>query len=337
VKPIYKTTFVLLAASYCTVCFCVYSQDSVPKLIDYQGRLTDAGGQPLSNGVYSVRFELFDTFSLNSSLIWGRTYSTTVLGGQFNVVLGSAGGVSASNAAANDLSFAFTSPNRFLQLTVLTDGSGTNLLPTPIVNSPRQQMFSAPFSLKSENGNPPGAISAFPGNGAMAGWELCDGTARNGSDPKYAPLFAVIAKQYGTGDGGSNSFNLPDLRGRFVLGAGTGTNLSNRSLAATGGHEQLTLSVGNLPPHHHGINLTTDSSAVHNHQITVPDQLSLLNEFVISYNVRNVSTATASGPAHTHGVTGDTQDNGSGGVTNMANVPVDNMPPFLVLGFYIKL
>lgn len=84
------------------------AQDAVPKLINYQGRLTDAAGQPLPNGIYSVKLEIFagkDTAQPGgTNVIWGATYTNVVVvSGQFNVVLGAAGGTSVSGAAVNDL------------------------------------------------------------------------------------------------------------------------------------------------------------------------------------------------------------------------------------------
>ena len=50
----------------------------------------------------------------------------------------------------------------------------------------------------------------------MDGFLLCDGSAVNRET--YADLFAVIGTTFGEGDG-STTFNLPDLRGRFIQGA----------------------------------------------------------------------------------------------------------------------
>lgn len=72
--------------------------------------------------------------------------------------------------------------------------------------------------------------------GAPAGWLLCDGSAV--SRTEYATLFAAIGTTWGAGDG-STTFNLPDLRGRAAIGAGTGTSLTARTLGGTGGSEAL--------------------------------------------------------------------------------------------------
>lgn len=59
--------------------------------------------------------------------------------------------------------------------------------------------------------NPPAAFTS----GTSDGWLFCDGTAI--SRTTYAALFAQISTLYGTGDG-STTFNLPDCRGRFLVG-----------------------------------------------------------------------------------------------------------------------
>lgn len=122
------------------------AQDSAPKLVNYQGRLTNASGQPMADGSYKLRFSLYNTKDASQpgdTLVWGADYTVTVVGGQFNVVLGASGGVSATGAAVNDIGFAFTDPARYLQITVLTDNTGT-LLTTPQALSPRQQIMASP-------------------------------------------------------------------------------------------------------------------------------------------------------------------------------------------------
>lgn len=82
-----------------------------------------------------------------------------------------------------------------------------------------------------------------------AGWLLCDGRAVSRSI--YATLFAKIGTTYGAGDGGT-TFNLPDARGRSLIGTGQGSGLSARTLAQKGGAEVHTLAVGEMPSHSHG-------------------------------------------------------------------------------------
>lgn len=68
---------------------------------------------------------------------------------------------------------------------------------------------------------PAGAVMPFAMNSVPSGWLGADGTAVSRST--YAALFAAISTLYGAGDG-STTFNLPDLRGYFVRGAGTNSD-----------------------------------------------------------------------------------------------------------------
>lgn len=70
---------------------------------------------------------------------------------------------------------------------------------------------------------PTGAILPYGGSSAPTNFLLCDGTAV--SRVTYATLFGIISTSYGVGNG-STTFNLPDLRGRTTLGAGTGTKVA---------------------------------------------------------------------------------------------------------------
>lgn len=96
---------------------------------------------------------------------------------------------------------------------------------------------------------PVGAIIDHAGSSAPAGWAICDGSAVSRST--YSALFTAIGTTYGVGDG-STTFNLPDCRGRASIGAGTGSGLSARSLAATGGAETHVLTGSESPAHTHG-------------------------------------------------------------------------------------
>lgn len=61
-----------------------------------------------------------------------------------------------------------------------------------------------------------------------SGWLHCDGSAISRST--YAALFAVIGTQYGSGDG-STTFNLPDTRNFFPVGANADNGGSAKSTA----------------------------------------------------------------------------------------------------------
>lgn len=100
-----------------------------------------------------------------------------------------------------------------------------------------------------------GEIRIFAGNFAPAGWMFCEGQLLPISENET--LFQLIGTTYG-GDGES-TFALPDLRGRIPLHQGNGF-----ILAETGGVEEVTLTVSQIPAHSHpmlaSINVAQDTS-----------------------------------------------------------------------------
>ena len=92
--------------------------------------------------------------------------------------------------------------------------------------------------------DPAGRIEQYGGSSVPSGWLECDGSAV--SRATYARLFAAISTTWGAGDG-STTFNVPDFRGRTLIGKGTGSGLTARALAATGGEENHTLTQAELP------------------------------------------------------------------------------------------
>ncbi len=103
-----------------------------------------------------------------------------------------------------------------------------------------------------------GEIRVFSGNYVPEYWALCNGTTLPISGNEA--LFALIGTTYG-GNGASN-FGLPNLCGRAVIKAGTGTGLSPYNFAQQGGYEGVTLTAANLAPHSHTFTVcTSDSNA----------------------------------------------------------------------------
>jgi microcystin-dependent protein len=105
---------------------------------------------------------------------------------------------------------------------------------------------------------PPGDVIYLPGDivpcayptAVKTDWLECNG--QSVSRTTYAELFAAIGTTYGAGNG-TTTFNVPDLRGRTIVGAGAGAGLTNRVIAAIGGAELVALNSNTLPVHaHHG-------------------------------------------------------------------------------------
>src|SRR5512132_522188 len=87
-----------------------------------------------------------------------------------------------------------------------------------------------------------GEIRMLAGNFPPAGWAFCWGQLLPISENET--LFQLIGTTYG-GDGES-TFALPDMQGRIPIHQGNGF-----TLAETGGAEEITLTVQQLPAHTH--------------------------------------------------------------------------------------
>jgi microcystin-dependent protein len=87
-----------------------------------------------------------------------------------------------------------------------------------------------------------GEIRMFAGNFAPEGWLFCDGQTLPISENDT--LFQLIGTTYG-GDG-ETTFNLPDLQSRVPIHQGSGSVMGE-----TGGVEEVTLTVQQIPAHTH--------------------------------------------------------------------------------------
>jgi len=129
---------------------CLFSASAnaqtVPALVNYQGRLANPDGTALATGDYQLTFRVYDsaTNSAATNLVWGPQVFDGVAGqghggkipvvqGYFNVMLGP---VDTTNRSLAD---AFTATNRFVEIQV---GTNSSILP-------RQQILSAPYALNS--------------------------------------------------------------------------------------------------------------------------------------------------------------------------------------------
>jgi microcystin-dependent protein len=86
------------------------------------------------------------------------------------------------------------------------------------------------------------------------GWLFCDGASI--SKLTYANLFNAIGTTYG---GSDTSFNVPDIKGRVVVGTGSGSGLTSRSLGQKNGEETHILTIAEMPSHNHTSDATGGS------------------------------------------------------------------------------
>lgn len=97
-----------------------------------------------------------------------------------------------------------------------------------------------------------GQIMVLPYTFAPVNWLDCYGQTLPVS--QYAALYSLL----GTSFGGSINvnFKLPDLRGRVVIGEGSGPGLTPRRLGEASGTENVTMTTNQLPAHSHTITAT---------------------------------------------------------------------------------
>jgi microcystin-dependent protein len=160
---------------------------------------------------------------------------------------------------------------------------------------------------------PSGCIVPFAGATPPAGFVLCDGAAYDGTSGIYASLWKAIGTTWG--GTGQNSFFVPDFRGRSVLGAGQGTNLSNRNLGDYGGEESHVLTVDEMPTHDHVM-------SNNGNPLTTGNVWSGVAQTAYS-GIAQTSYGSVTGYQHT-GLSG----NGKGH---------NNMPPWAAVNYIIKL
>jgi microcystin-dependent protein len=139
------------------------------------------------------------------------------------------------------------------------------------------------------------------------GWLNCNGASLGTT--VYANLFGAIGYTYG---GSGSNFNIPDIRGRVGVGAGSAGGLSNRILGVTGGAETHTLSVNEMPSHSH--TLTRRSN---------PDNG--------AFDTNSAHATESSAATTDREVLGTFSTNATGG-----GLAHNNMQPFIVIHYFIK-
>lgn len=144
-----------------------------------------------------------------------------------------------------------------------------------------------------------GEIVPFVSATLPAGFLLCDGATYNRVD--YPGLYAALDPAYIVD---ADTFSVPDLRGRTLLGSGQGTGLTMRTFADAGGQESVALNEAQMP--------------AHTHWYTPP----ILNLDLEDVGVPDIQAAGI-------GLSTQTSSAGSGQAH-------ENMPPFLVVRYGVR-
>jgi len=161
-----------------------------------------------------------------------------------------------------------------------------------------------------------GEVQIFGFNFAPVSFALCAGQTI--SIAQNSALFALLGTTYG-GDG-IQTFKLPDLRGRVVVGMGAGPGLVQKSIGEMSGTENVTLLASQMPAHTHTLNAGAGSglgSPVGNFNGASRDGS---GQPVSNYT----NTATGTMNAQAVGMTG-------------SNQPHSNMQPYTVVNYCIAL
>ena len=325
--------------------------------------------------------------------------------GQFSTLVfsGTPGGTATVTIAPNTAQKTYSVRNQTDQTVVFTQGSGGNVsLPagrSAVIGCTGAGASSAVFDVTAlmntaTSANTAGAIVQRDGSGSFAGnastataWQTArnltingvaksvDGTANvafTGAETGAVPAGGIImwsgaVAAVPTGwflcDGANGT---PDLRGRFIAGAG-----GAYAPGTTGGADNVTLTEANLPSHTHSFSATTGAAGGHshtgttgtngNHRHTILNQDNQGNfggwsgNFLAkrnavggseNYNLNGTNTepsvgltsetgshshtfTTSSVGDHTHTVSGTTGATGSG-------TAVENRPSFYSLAYIMK-
>ena len=179
-----------------------------------------------------------------------------------------------------------------------------------------------------------------------SGYLLCDGSSQLQSD--YPLLFQAIGTIYGSGSG-SNTFSLPDLRGRVVAGkddmggsaAGVITSsqsnsddaISGTTLGDKGGDEVQDLQETHLPSHTHTVNSVTvfgwrgGGSGDGSQNAAGLQYAAVSNQGGATFKQATTNAVTTGTGTGTH--TASLANTGNG-------TAVNNMQPTIILNYIIK-
>jgi len=173
--------------------------------------------------------ETVDSLAITSSMLAGGAVTTNQLGSSAvtsekiansavtsaQIADGSIGGVDLANESITSA--------KILNGTITAADLGSN----SVTSAKIQDGTIALADLAQELKNllvPVGTIQAFGGasDKVPTGWLLCDGGPKLRNE--YPALFAVIGTDWGNPEGGSDQFNVPELRGTFLRGVSGNSN-----------------------------------------------------------------------------------------------------------------
>lgn len=207
---------------------------------------------------------------------------------------------------------------------------------------------------------PAGVIIAWGNAAPPTDWVVCDGTSY--LTATYPTLSAAIGTTYGVG---VNDFQVPDLRGRSILGqytAGTPTNrvtsVAAQVMGSVDGSGSVSIGSPQLPNHNHTASAVSDGShshsgttgngGNHNHDITTAKNFNLDGDgspnqaaHVIKTSQSWLSGLVDTIPNHNHtlSMNGKSNHTHTLNIANQGvlNPPHENAAPFQTVNYIIKV
>jgi hypothetical protein len=228
--------------------------DDTPTLMSYQGNLLDANGEPVGKSApvnKDVEFYVYDAEE-DGNTIWGEKQTVTVDNGYFSVILGE------GTKLVGDNLFEDMEPGK-----TDADARYIGLIVDGVDIKPRLRLLTTPYSQLSQH-----AVSAKNSGTAKvaAVAETLDNITDARSGYGFVPVGGIIMWSSASDaipegwlmcDGEDNT---PDLRGRFVMGAGPTSGKHNKfnwnndeKLGNKGGAKWVQLLPRHMATHKHGI------------------------------------------------------------------------------------
>lgn len=359
------------------------ARPEAPGLLTFQGSLVTADGTSIgeTDAVnYPVVFRVFDAVT-GGQLLWSEQQVVSVRKGAFSVVLGE--GNPYANEPRPSLASLFesgTTSDRFVEMTVRGVAAGeadatveprTRLLATAyalLANRARtaQDMVNGngvpvvrPLQDRvGINTSSPQAALDVAGSIGAKGLETRQGLSVTGlveaaglNGLGMAPVGTIIMWSSETPPAGwvlcdgsvVQGVTTPDLRGRFVLGLGSGPGLTPRGLNDRGGVEAHALDASQVPRHDHRVTYaqrtTQAGSTPHTYRSATVGEYVIPDPFGVSVgmgsNINGVmdTAQTGSSGYHSHGF----DIPGTWSSPRNPARPHNTMPPFYVLTFIMRV